>query len=199
MSELLKNITVRVVGVSFQNDDGTDRQEILSGLSAGEAMFLKYFEYENEPAYAVTDVLGNQIGNLPKDLSADIYRRFRDCFFAVQIDKITGGDDGLKYGCVVDIDIYDTAPDFIERDVSPAAPPNESANPAAPVAHTAPKNRSVSGLILIVLGVVLALLGLLLLLAVPIGGVIAIVFGVLCVIAGSKYRKASKDHPSADA
>ena len=59
MSELLKSMTTRVVGVSFDNDDGTSRQDIISGLSVGEALLLNYHEYENEPAYAVTDALGN--------------------------------------------------------------------------------------------------------------------------------------------
>ena len=66
MSELLKSMTARVVGVSFDNDDGTSRQDIISGLSVGEALLLNYHEYENEPAYAVTDALGNCI-------SIDIY------------------------------------------------------------------------------------------------------------------------------
>lgn len=192
MSELLRNITVRVVGVSFQNDDGTDRQEILSGLSVGEAMLLKYFEYENEPAYAVTDAVGNQIGNLPKDLSADIYQQYRDCYFAVQIDKITGGDDGLKYGCVISIDIYDTVPDVVKQDTPPVAATTESVKPAAPT-HSNRTYRT-SGTILIVLGAVLALLGLLLLLVSPVGGIVAVIGGVIAFIIGRKYKKTAKEH-----
>lgn len=67
MSELLKSMTTRVVGVSFDNDDGTSRQDIISGLSVGEALLLNYHEYENEPAYAVTDALGNCIGHVSKN------------------------------------------------------------------------------------------------------------------------------------
>ena len=51
MSELLKSMTTRVVGVSFDNDDGTSRQDIISGLSVGEALLLNYHEYENEQIY----------------------------------------------------------------------------------------------------------------------------------------------------
>lgn len=131
MSNLLRSINVRVVGVSFKNNDGTSRQQILSELSVGEAMCLEFFEYENEPAYAVTDVLGNQIGNLPKDLSADIYRKYRDCYFSVLIDDITGGVDGLKYGCIISIDIYDTAPDFDKSDISTIAPDTRLDNTAS--------------------------------------------------------------------
>lgn len=187
MSKLLRNITVRVVGVSYQNDDGTERQEILSGLSVGEAMLLDYFEYENEPAYAVTDSLGNQIGNLPKDLSADIYQKYRDCYFSVQIDDITGGIDGLKYGCIISIDIYDTAPDVVKQD-APTATIVENVTPAAPPALSE-KSRRTYGIIFIVLGVILTLLGLLLLLVVPVGGILAIAGGIFSVTIGRKYRK----------
>lgn len=185
MSELLRNITVRVVGVSYQNDDGTYRQDILSGLSVGEAMLLKYYEYENEPAYAVTDAIGNQIGNLPKDLSADIYQKYRDCYFSVQIDGITGGVDGLKYGCVVSIDIYDVIP---EKQDAPTAATVDNVIPVASPALSE-KSRRTYGIIFIVLGVILVLVGLLLSLAVPVGGILAIIGGVFCVIIGRKYRK----------
>lgn len=193
MSELLKNITVKVVGVSFDNDDGSSRQEILSTIFDGEALLLEYFEYEIEPAYAVKTALGEQIGNLPKGLSADIYRRFKDCYFAAQVNHMTGGDDGMKYGCVIDIDIYDREPDFSKTCSVPAAATVEGKTPVAPindVSVSAPdKSRRGYGIIFIVLGVILALFGLLLLIVSPFFGILAVVGGVLSVIIGRKYKK----------
>lgn len=52
---------------------------------------------------------------------------------------------------------------------------------------------NVCGIILVVLAVVLVLLGLLLLLAVPVGGIVAVAVGVICVIIGRKYRKIVKE------
>ena len=52
---------------------------------------------------------------------------------------------------------------------------------------------NVCGIILMVLAVVLVLLGLLLLLAVPVGGVTAILLGVGCFAIGRKYRKIVKE------
>ena len=52
---------------------------------------------------------------------------------------------------------------------------------------------NVCGIILVVLAVVLVLLGLLLLLAVPVGGVAAILLGVDCFAIGRKYRKIVKE------
>lgn len=183
MSELLKDITVRVVGVSFNNDDGSSRQEILSTLSNGEALLLEYFEFENEPAYAVKTALGEQIGNLPKNLSSDIYRRFRDCYFAAQVNHMTGGSDGKKYGCVIDVYIYDREPDFIGTHTA-----STNAGVSSAIATMSDKSRRTYGIIFIVLGVVLALLGLLLLIVSPVFGIPAISVGVFSVIIGRKYR-----------
>lgn len=67
---------------------------------------------------------------------------------------------------------------------------------AANVPHAVPQKKeysdrmyNVCGTLMIVLGVILALLGLFLLLAVPVGGIVAVAVGVICVIIGRKYRK----------
>lgn len=63
-------MTFRVAGVTFQNDDGTSRQEIISKLrqkhTSGESMQanLKEFSYNNKPALAVF-IDGKQVGNVP--------------------------------------------------------------------------------------------------------------------------------------
>lgn len=71
---------------------------------------------------------------------------------------------------------------------------------AANVPHAVPQKKeysdrmyNVCGTLMIVLGVILALLGLLLLLAVPVGGVAAILLGVGCFAIGRKYRKIVKE------
>lgn len=71
---------------------------------------------------------------------------------------------------------------------------------AANVPHTVPQKKEYSDrmynvceTLMIVLGVILALLGLFLLLAVPVGGIVAVAVGVICVIIGRKYRKIVKE------
>lgn len=71
---------------------------------------------------------------------------------------------------------------------------------AANVPHTVPQKKeysdrmyNVCGTFMIVLGVILALLGLFLLLAVSVGGIVAVAVGVICVIIGRKYRKIVKE------
>lgn len=188
MSELLKSMTARVVGVSFDNDDGTSRQDIISGLSVGEALLLNYHEYENEPAYAVTDALGNCIGHVLKELAATIYQKYKDCYFAVSVDGITGGDSGLKYGCVISIDIYDSAPETNENESSTAATVVDVI--PAPVQNAeSSKTIRVYSAMFTVIGALLILVGLVLLLIAPLGGAVAIVGGVFSIVIGRKYKK----------
>ena len=166
--------------MSFDNDDGTSRQDIISGLSVGEALLLNYHEYENQPAYAVTDALGNCIGHVSKELAATIYQKYKDCYFAVSVDDITGGDSGLKYGCVISIDIYDSAPEINENESSTAATvQNTESN----------KTNRVYSAMFTVVGALLILVGLVLLLIAPLGGAVAIAGGVLSIIIGRKYKK----------
>lgn len=188
MSELLKSMTTRVVGVSFDNDDGTSRQDIISGLSVGEALLLNYHEYESEPAYAVTDALGNCIGHVSKELASTIYQRYKDCYFAVSVDDITGGDSGLKYGCVINIDIYDSAPDFSQNESPIAATVDDSVSAPVQNAESIKTNR-VYSVVFTVIGALLILVGLVLLLIAPLGGAVAIAGGVLSIIVGRKYKK----------
>lgn len=46
MSKLLKHTKTKVVGVSFRNEDGSSRQEIVSNLYEGENVSLEYYEYK---------------------------------------------------------------------------------------------------------------------------------------------------------
>jgi hypothetical protein len=186
MSELLKSMTTRVVGVSFDNDDGTSRQDIISGLSVGEALLLNYHEYE--PAYAVTDALGNCIGHVSKELAATIYQKYKDCYFAVSVDDITGGDSGLKYGCVISIDIYDSAPETNENESSTAATVVDVIPAPVQNAESSKTNRVYSAM-LTVIGALLILVGLVLLLIAPLGGAVAIVGGIFSIVIGRKYKK----------
>lgn len=199
MSKLLKHTETRVVGVSFKNEDGTSRQEILSESYEGESVSLDYYEYNGEPAYAVIDFLGNQIGNLSRELAAVIYSKYNDCYYDASILRITGGDDTKYLGCVISLDIYDEAPEDVSDNIAVDSTPVSSSIPnseTAPIENNphakklpSPKMRKFYSILFIVGGILLLLIGLLLLLAVPLGGIIAIVFAIICFFIGNGYRK----------
>lgn len=64
-----------IVGVTYDNEDGTSRQKILkdyyvSGV-AGSQLNLEEFEYKNEPAVRVL-LDGQCVGNIPKNRVAEL-------------------------------------------------------------------------------------------------------------------------------
>ena len=104
-NELVRTIRTKVVGVTHQNSDGSSRQKHLAECIDGASVELRYFTYKGAPAYSV-HCCGDQIGNLPADLARDLYELPDTYTLVGEIDEVTGGEDGLKYGCNLRIDIY---------------------------------------------------------------------------------------------
>lgn len=99
-------IRTKVRGVSFRNDDGTDRQCILAHCHAGDQLRFRRFEYEGAPAYAVYCDWG-QIGNLAADLAADLAARQKPCIMLGEILNVSGGYHGEYFGCNICLNIYE--------------------------------------------------------------------------------------------
>lgn len=86
----------KVVGVTFNNDDGTSRQEILRKIKGKEPPFngsvrytLRVYTYEGKPAVAV-EANGVTIGNVPKDKSAYVAEQIRN-IQSVSVEVYGGG------------------------------------------------------------------------------------------------------------
>ena len=114
--------------------------------------------------------------------------KYKDCYFAVSVDDITGGDSGLKYGCVISIDIYDSAPETNENESSTAATVVDVIPAPVQNAESSKTNRVYSAMFTVI-GALLILVGLVLLLIAPLGGAVAIVGGVSSIVIGRKYKK----------
>jgi hypothetical protein len=103
--DLVKEVRTKVVGVTFTNDDGERRQDIIADRCyASDQVALREFTYEGAPAYAVY-VRGEQIGNLPADLAQDLHDLPDDYVIDGYITEVTGGD-GRKYGVNLRLPIY---------------------------------------------------------------------------------------------
>lgn len=105
--ELIRSFHTRVVGVKYDNDNGSSRQEILSHCLCGEPIGLEWYTYEGSPACSVISDHG-QIGHLSADLASDLHNEYQGdeyCFVA-QISDVTGGTDGYYYGCNLLVCIY---------------------------------------------------------------------------------------------
>ena len=105
--ELCDSFITKVVGVTYSNDDGTSRQEILSHCMIGEPVGFYYYTYNGQPAYAVISDHG-QIGHLSQKIATDLDQTYGDddTYISGQISDITGGTDGLYYGCSLMVCIY---------------------------------------------------------------------------------------------
>lgn len=103
---LMESIPTKVVGVTYPNHDGIDRQLLLSRCHRGDPLTIVFYRYRGEPAYFVYAPCG-EIGNLNRDLAADLYADYGDsAIFNAEITEVTGGDSGRNYGCNIRIDVY---------------------------------------------------------------------------------------------
>lgn len=113
------SVTFRVAGTTFDNDDGTSRQEILRHLKFGDAPWadgpedltatLEETEYEGEPAFDVM-VNGYQVGSVPKNMIPRVRKaqeHVATCFVS-SVRILGGGEDSkgerLNYGCEITLE-----------------------------------------------------------------------------------------------
>lgn len=113
------SVTFRVAGTTFENDDGTSRQDILRHMKFGDSPWAEDPEdlmvtieeetYEGELAFAVF-INDYQVGFVPKNYIKKVEtarQNIATCF--VSDVKITGGgisEDGrkLSYGCTITLE-----------------------------------------------------------------------------------------------
>lgn len=207
MSKLLKHTETRVVGVSYRNEDGSSRQEIISNLVEGEHVSLEYYEYENEPAYAVIDMLGNQIGNLSRELASVIYNKYDGCYFDAFVLRITGGDNTRYLGCVIDISIYDEIPEFMADTTNDNTVVESASTPTpdstvTPITNKQPARYLPSkklckfySVIFTIIGVIMFVMALLLMIPAISSGIPLMVAAIFSLFLGSFYKRKYKNYP----
>lgn len=104
---IIKDFHTKVVGVTFNNDDGTSRQSIIMNCEAGEYIIFKLMPTAEYPdAIGVFNKRGQQLGYLSAELAAVIKNKYVYNPMSVTVSNITGGGD-LNYGCNLHIVIYE--------------------------------------------------------------------------------------------
>ena len=89
-SRVLNTIRTKVVGVTFNNEDGENRQDILSKMSGSEDITVEKYTYNGEPAAYVK--WGDKvIGNLSAELAGDLARKYPKARYTAEILEISGG------------------------------------------------------------------------------------------------------------
>lgn len=71
----IRSFSLKVAGVTFTNDDGTDRQKAISKLFVGEKLRLYPYKYKNQNAIYVKNTNDIILGNIPNDNITEIYNK----------------------------------------------------------------------------------------------------------------------------
>ena len=89
-SRLVDTIRTKLAGVTFENEDGENRQDILSRMDGSEDITVEKYTYNGEPA-AYVKCGGKVLGNLSAELAKDLFRKDPNAAYEAQILDITGG------------------------------------------------------------------------------------------------------------
>lgn len=90
----LRHCFAKVAGVTYPNDDGSERQNIIRCCKRGEQLILRHDAYNEYSMYAIQVLRtnGEQLGHAPEYLAEQIYNEIEDGYNAVGvITDITGG------------------------------------------------------------------------------------------------------------
>lgn len=105
-SRILETIRTKVVGVTYNNDDGENRQDILSRMSGDEDITVEKYTYNGEPAAYIK--WGDKIiGNLSADLARDLAAKYPKARYTAEILEISGGRGVHTFGCNIELDVIE--------------------------------------------------------------------------------------------
>ena len=69
---------INAVGVTFSNDDGTDRQKLISKMKIGETILFSTYTYNGKPAVYILNSRHQIVGNVPAEDAAEITNKLKD-------------------------------------------------------------------------------------------------------------------------
>jgi hypothetical protein len=98
----IRHFFTKIVGVTFLNDDGSDRQTIVPKCHIGEQLVLihKADNLFDENAIEVRRPNGEQIGHLRNWLAPEVAQRNKEGYkYIVLVSDVTGGTKDKYYGC----------------------------------------------------------------------------------------------------
>lgn len=81
----IRSFSLKVAGVTFKNNDGTDRQKIISKLYVGEELKLFPYKHEGKNAVYVMTLNNKIVGNIPAENTTEICNKIN----SNKIEKIT--------------------------------------------------------------------------------------------------------------
>ena len=106
--EIETDFYTKVVGVTFNNDDGSSRQKNIAACKAGQGVIFRPVAVKGHPeAVAVFTESGKQLGNLSAELASTLRTKYPFNPMQATIAEITGGTGSkATYGCNLHLIIY---------------------------------------------------------------------------------------------
>lgn len=102
-SRIAETIRTKVVGVTFKNDDGESRQDILSRMTGDEEIEIEKTTYNGEPAaYVKWD--NKIVGYLSAELARDLAVKYPNARYSAEILEISGREI-QTLGCNIELDV----------------------------------------------------------------------------------------------
>ncbi len=106
-AQIERDFHTKVVGVSFNNADGSSRQEAIKTCRSGEDIVLKPVPTKEYPdAIGVFSKAGKQIGFLNADLAHDLKYKYPTNPMSCAISDIHGGEENKNLGVNLHVIIY---------------------------------------------------------------------------------------------
>lgn len=114
---IIASYQLKLKGVTFPNDDGSSRQQNLAMLHAymeektNEKVVLSVEPYTYMPEIGAPEPAikvawnGKVVGNIAKDVVSEILEKYNNPQFSAVVEKVSGGQDGMSWGCTVKFDI----------------------------------------------------------------------------------------------
>lgn len=103
---VIRDFHTKVVGVTFNNDDGSSRQAIIKACKPGDDIIFKPVPTAEYPdAIGVFNKRGQQLGHLSQGVAAEIKNEYGYNPMSVTVSNVTGGGE-YSYGCNLHIIIY---------------------------------------------------------------------------------------------
>ena len=114
---IMQTYQLKLKGVTFPNDDGSSRQENLTMLKKYNeehpdsiiSLTAESYTYvpeigDPEPAIKIAWD-GKVIGNIGNDVVEEISKKYKSPQMTATLEKVSGGDDKMNFGCVIKLNI----------------------------------------------------------------------------------------------
>lgn len=103
----IRSFSLKVSGVTFKNNDETDRQELLKKLSKEQELKLIPYKYLDKDAIYVETLEGKILGNIPSKYTSDILKKLKNNtitkVIVKDVDKFLNENNKYIYYLIIQI------------------------------------------------------------------------------------------------